>query len=472
MTIFSFLSNYPKRFLSLFLTQIFFNFGFFGLKSLLILYLIHLNHLESKHIFTLFAALMSLCYSTSLLGGWIADKFIGPKATLFIGSILTILGMVSLMLPIKQSIYLGMSLVSIGSGCFKPNFSTLLSLLFKDPFDKRKDLAFTHLYVAMNIGSFLGPIVCGGAYQYFGWYPCLNLILLSFVIGSYVFFRYTPDVYKLLKNPYFHPFSASFVILVSIVLIYFLLNYDHLFDYFMIISMSLSLYGMIYIFYHANVIEKNNLFKILFYILLFTCFCALFEQAGGSFVLFIDQYVARAFWGYSFPSASLLALNPICILLFGKSISSSFSKAFEKNRTLNGFTKFSIGFFFISLSFILLFIACHLSVEKIDIVWIVLISLLQVIGEVFIIPVGFTAISKLSPPRHLSLVMGLWLMAIAYGHYLAGFFAQFYFMSGTYIKTLTLNQFEIFFLELGLFSLFLSLIILTVHLLKSKILFK
>ncbi|MGC8483668.1 MAG: MFS transporter, partial [Thermodesulfobium sp.] len=153
--------NYPPGFGSLFFTQAFFNFSFYGLKSLFLLYVIAQFSLSEQEAIHLFATLMVLSYASSLVGGWIADNSLGAKNTIILGGILQAVGIFVLMFPYQELCFLALALICLGSGFFKPNLSTAVGMLFENPRDPQKDKAYSTFYVAMNLGSFAAPLLCG-----------------------------------------------------------------------------------------------------------------------------------------------------------------------------------------------------------------------------------------------------------------------------------------------------------------------
>ncbi|MBL0941830.1 MAG: MFS transporter [Alphaproteobacteria bacterium] len=465
--------DYPYGAKSIFLTQACFNFGFYSLKSMIILHTIDFYSLKEHAAIEIFATLMTLSYATALLGGFLADKLIGPRNTLLIGGTLSSLGVALLIFPLNKNIFLALSFLSIGSGCFKPNLSTLLSLLFKDPKDALKDSAFTTLYVAMNLGSFIGPIFCSLASHYYGWISGFLIIVLSFVLATYLLFRATQH-HNILKRatPAKKLLQAAVILVLSIVALYFLFKYRNCFNGLMGIIILISLMCFCTIFYKSTALEKIGLLKIVPYIILFAFFCALFEQAGSSIMIFFDRVVDRQILGFTIPSSSLLSLDPILVLIFGMLMPYLSKAYFKSNNKVEGLTKFGIGFFFISLSFGVLGLGSTLSSIPISIIWVFIAIFFQTVGELFIVPVGFASISKFAPSRYLSLMMSLWLMAISYGHYLAGILANFS-LSAQHIRIGdNLGNYYQFFSKLSILSLSVAGILLLNALRKKSVFFK
>jgi len=465
-------NQYPVGFTPLFFTQILFNFGFYGFKSLFLLYAIDLLFLKESEAISFFSAFMSLTYATSLIGGTLADKLIGARSSLLMGGVLCCISIVVLSFSPESTIYVAMSLLSVGLGCFKPNFSTMLSMFFNDAQDPRKDSAFTTLYIAMNIGNFLGPIACSFISRAYGWKYGLFLIIISFVSGTLIILKRSHSFTGYSKKHNAYDIGKVFVILTLVSsIIYYLFRYHLYFHGLMGIIVAISIVSFCMIFYKTIFSERKGLKKAIFYILLFTFFCALYEQCGSSLLLFFDHFVDRQVLNLTLPPSSLLSLNPLLVLLLGVLIPFGAAKFSHKKVALEGLTKFSIGFFLTSLSFGILFLATYQGNQSISLLWMLFAILLQTIGELFIVPVGFSNISKLVPRSSLGFMMSLWLMAISYGHYLAGLMANYSLSSSEGIFIKTLENFSQFFLKLSIFPFIIAVflaILMVVGTLKRK----
>ncbi len=453
--------QYPTGFTSLFFTQILFNFGFYGFKSLFLLYTIDLFGLKEQEAIAFFSAFMSLTYATSLVGGALADKVIGARNSLLIGGILCCVSIFVLSLSPHLTVYGAMATLSVGLGCFKPNFSTMLSMLFKNSQDPRKDNAFTTHYVAMNIGNFMGPIACSLMSRTYGWHYGLMLVVLSFLSGVLLFYK-QGHAFKdhLRKNSFFALGKALILLVLIACIIFFLFRHQLYFHGLMGVIMAASLMSFSVVFYQSNSQERQGLLKAISYIFLFTIFCALYEQCGSSLILFFDRFVDRQVFNYTLPASNLLSLNPILVLILGIIIPIVSKRILNNKATLEGFTKFSIGFFLTSLSFGVLSLAASRNYIPISILWMFAAMTLQTLGELFVVPVGFSNISKLAPQRHIGFMMGLWLMAISYGHYLAGLLANTSLNTekGTFINTL--ENFSHFFIKLSILPFIIAVLLL------------
>lgn len=421
-----YLKQHLAEFHAVYLAQVFFNGCFYGIRAIFVLYAIGQFALTEAEAISLFATFMILCYGTSLMGGYIADKGLGVKNTIIMGGALSSLGLLCTLSSSEDLYFLGLALASLGSGFFKPNIMTSLGLLFENPKDPGKDRAYSFLYIAMNLGSFIVPIICGVVGKAYGWRHGVVLVAALFAGATYF-------VYKTMR---FHPahredFSLSKMGLAGsgvclVVLLYFLFKYQGYFHSLMGFVICGSIVYLGTIFYHCNAQERKDVSLVILYVALFAVLCGLSEQAGMSMVLFYEKAVDRQVMGIEIPSSAFLSLDPLFTLLFSPILLFLSARYFEKTKPINGLVKVGMGFLCVAFGFGILALGTSgnngLSVSP---VWIVAATFVQVVGAFWVAPVSFSKISQYAPLRYKSALMSFWSMAIAYGHYLAGFLAQF-----------------------------------------------
>jgi POT family proton-dependent oligopeptide transporter len=456
------LKQHITDFSSIYITQALFNGCFYGIRAIFVLYAINRFSLTQGKAIGFFATFMTLCYGTSLIGGYIADKGLGVKNTIMVGGIFSALGLFCVLFPSKDLCFLGMALASLGSGYFKPNLLTAAGLHFENPKDPGKDRVYSLLYIAMNVGSLIAPLICGVIGKTYGWHYGIVLI-------ATVFMGATCFAYKTMR---FHPsyrdeqtlsngkiFWAN---LALIILLYLLFKYRDYFHSLMgiITCGSIACLGKIY--YQCNFSERKDVLRIIAYILLFAISAALLEQAGTSLILFYKEAVNRQVMGTVIPSSTLLSLDPLFILLCAPVLLFLSSRYLEKTTPLNGFVKVGSGFLCVAASFGLLAYSTFQGNGKaIPLIWIVGAIFIQIIGELWIAPVSFSKISQYAPSRYKSILMSFWTMAIAYGHYFGGLIAQFSLSSSsplTYDNSF--ERYRAFFFHLALLAMCVGLSLL------------
>lgn len=447
---------------AIYITQALFNGCFYGIRAIFVLYAIHHYSLTEGEAISLFATFMILCYGTSLMGGYIADHGLGVKNAIMLGGILSSLGLLCVLWPSQDAFFFGLALASLGSGFLKPNISTAIGLLFKDPKDPGKDKAYSIFYMAMNLGGLVFPVIGGFVGQTYGWNYGIALIAVVFM-GATCF------VHKTMR---FHPSHTEKPIrfrnrifwgtLFLTILLYLLFRYQDYFHGLMGIITCGSIAYLGRIFCQCSPRERKDVSRVILYVLLFALFCTLFEQAGTSMMLFYEKSINRNVMGMIVPSSAFLSLDPLFILIFGPVFLFLSARYLEKKKPIEGFIKIGCGFLGAALCFGVLALSVYLNqASLISPVWILGAGLIQVMAELWVAPVSFAKISQHAPPRYQSVLMSFWLMAIAYGHYFAGFIAQLSLSEAVPLSSgNSFERYQAFFSHLGLMALSIGLMLL------------
>ena len=454
------LKKYFPDFNTIYLSQPLFNASFYGLKSIFILYVIGQFSLTDGQAINLFATFMALCYATTLVGGFVANKGLGVKNTTTFGGILTGLGLLCVLFPSQDLCFLGLSLVSLGSGCFKPNLLASVGLTFKDAKDPKKDKAYSFIYIAMNLGTLVLPAICGFVGKIYGLKFSILLVAVIFASATYLYH----------KTMRFHPSNEGkpiffqnklFLILLSLIpLLYALFKYREAFHGMMGIIACGSIIYFGKIFFQSNIFEKKSILTVLAYILLFAVICTLGEQGGSSMILFYEKALNRDVLGVSLPSSLFLSLNSLFVLICGPLLVILSTRFLEKTKPIDGFVKSGVGLLFVASSFwILAWSITPDSNSLISPIWVVLAILVQTSGELWVVPIGLSQISQHSPPHLQSVMMSFWTMAIAYAHYFGGFIAHYSIETVATVEN-SFVLYRTFFFSLGLMPLIVGLLIL------------
>lgn len=455
------LKQHLTEFSSVYITQAIFTGCFYGIRAIFILYAIHQFSLDEAQAISLFATFMALCYGTSLIGGYIADNGLGVKNTIIVGSAYSSLGLIWILFPFQDLCFLGLALVSLGSGFIKPNLLTAAGLFFEDPKDPRKDKVYSLLYIATNLGSLIFPVACGFIGKTYGWHYGIGLISAVLTVATYFIYKKMQFHPSYIENPVFSHGKLFGINLFLISLLYLLFKYQKSFHSLMggIICVSIAYFGRI--FYQCNSQERKDVLTIMAYVLLFTLFCTLYEQAGTSLMLFYERAVDREVMGSVIPSSAFLSLDPLFVLICGPALLFLSARYLEKTKPMNGFVKIGSGFLCVAASFGVLALSTQVKSVSIPLIWIVGAFFIQTIGELWIAPVSFAKISHHAPPRFKSILMSFWQMAIAYGHYLAGLVAQFSINNVASLSSgNSFEEYRIFFVDLAFFPLCVSLSLL------------
>lgn len=376
--------NHPKGLYILFFTEMWERFSYYGMRALLMLYLVkHIKYSDEKA-GNIYGAYTGLVYLTPIIGGYIADRYIGSRKAVFIGGILMMLGHLSLAMDNIELFFAGLLFLILGNGFFKPNISTMLGTLYeKTP--ELKDSGFTIFYMGINLGGFAGPLLCGYLGEVYGWHYGFGLAGIGMLSGLLVFKFGAKNLGTLGSKPLADHFDKTASKLTRI--------------------------------------EKQRI-SVIVILSVFTLFFWLaFEQAGSSMNLYADRYMNREIAGEIIPASIFQSVNGLLILLLAPLFAWIWIKLGLIGKEPNTTLKFSLGFLFLGLGFLALVIGSE-NIEsgiKANMFWLLLAYLLHTIGELCLSPVGLSMVSKLSPVKFSAMLMGIWFLSNAFAHYLAGF---------------------------------------------------
>ncbi len=404
--------KHPPGLYLLFFTEMWERFSYYGMRALLVLYLTKefvsggLGMKESVAV-SIYGIFTGLVYFTPIIGGWLSDQFIGRRLAITIGGITMALGNIALFAEHSQfGLYLGLTLLIIGNGFFKPNISTLVGELY-GPNDARRDAAFTIFYMGINLGAFFAPLVTGflaedyfkttvnGVVQY-GYKYGFLAAAIGMIIGQLLFNtlgnRYLGDIGKkpIRTQKKEKPDTAVAGPLTKK--------------------------------------EKQRTLVILILAAFVVFFWAGFEQAGSSLTLYTDKFVDRTLFGWEVPTSWFQSVNPLFIVLLAPIVASFWVKLGSSKRgDLAIPTKMGLGMILLGVGFLVLTLAVlqtgsdadHIA-SKANMMFIVMTYFFHTVGELFLSPVGLSMVSKIAPVKLASLLMGVWLSSSFFANLLAG----------------------------------------------------
>ncbi|HWF48003.1 MAG TPA: peptide MFS transporter, partial [Bryobacteraceae bacterium] len=439
--------GHPRGLSTLFFTEMWERFSYYGMRALLILFMIapvSQNGLgfsipKAGAIYGLYTAMV---YLLGLPGGWLADRLIGQRRAVLYGGILIALGHYSLAIPDVRTFYLGLVLIVLGTGGLKPNVSTMVGQLYGDN-DHRRDAGFSLFYMGINIGALTAPLLCGYLGEKINWHlgfalagVGMTLGLIQYLLGG-----------RNLGQVGLHPFAAADPIRAQKQKKYFLLGVGVVCALILaaaalssagvlhidiagigdaggvILSVvTLCVFGWIFLAGKWTKVERHRLLVILVFFIAACLFWAAYEQAGSTLNLFADKNTRLTLFGYAYPASWFQSLNSLYILALAPFFAWLWVHLGSKDPSSPA--KFAVGLIFVGLGFaILIPVATGARVSPL---WLVLTYLLHTIGELLLSPVGLSAMTKLAPARVASLMMGVWFLADSVGNYIGGRFASVY----------------------------------------------
>ncbi|TGJ99132.1 MFS transporter [Leptospira semungkisensis] len=377
--------KHPKGLFVLFFVEMWERFSFYGMRALLVLFLTKSWLMQDQEANRIYGVYNGFVYLTPILGGFLADRFLGYRRSIFIGATLMMFGHLSLALDQVSTFYLGLGLLILGNGFFKPCISTVVGRIYElEGKPDLKDSGFTIFYFGINTGAVLGTWACANLAEYKGWHYGFGVAALGMLIGLIIFGILGRRVDA-------NAFAPTEIRKED--------SSDSQED---------------------KIKNRERIYAILVFSAVTITFWASFEQMGSSLNLIIDRYVDRNILGWEIPAANYQSLNPIFVMSLALIVSWMWKKFEEAGRHVSTITKFCFGLTILGSGYLILSFATSHNAEKFSSIWIILAILLHTIGELFVSPVGLSLVTKLAPNKIASMMMGIWFLATFFAHILAG----------------------------------------------------
>lgn len=442
--------NHPRGLYILFFAEMWERFSYYGMRALLILYLTKHFLFSDTQAYGIYGAYTTLVYITPVIGGMLADRYLGQRKAVLWGAILLVLGHAGMAIEgepvvsaasrdgtIMNVFYFSLALIIAGVGFLKANISAIVGELY-DKTDERRDGAFTLFYVGINLGAFAGALISGYLGETFGWKYGFGIAGLGMLLGLVVFVWGKPLLNgagespnpKALAAKRFAGLSTEWVIylttLLGVVAIWYLISHQGLVEPLLYFSMaSVYLYIIIRSVMTLPAHARNRILAALFLISIQVLFWALFEQAGSSLNLYTDREVDRTFMGQNVPASVFQSLNAMYIIVLGPVFAALWVYLGKRGRDPSAPAKFGLGVIQLGLGFLILVWGANSAGTNLTpVVFIFLIYLLHTTGELCLSPVGLSAMTRLSVPKMAGLVMGAWFLASGAGNFAASQIAK------------------------------------------------
>jgi POT family proton-dependent oligopeptide transporter len=409
--------GHPRGLAFLFSTEMWERFSYYGMRSLLVLYMVRYLLLAenadnviglaglrsvfegmfgplaaqpfSSHIYGLYTGLV---YFTPFFGGMIADRVLGQHKTIVIGASLMAIG--HFMMAFEPLFLFALLALILGNGCFKPNMSAQVGTLYQHG-DPRRDRAYSIFYVGINLGAFLAPLVCGTLGQEVGWHYGFGAAGIGMTIGLLIYLYALSS--KALPMDEFHRSKAMG-------------EYRGKLDR----------------------IERRAVIALFLLFLPNTLFWATYEQQGNTIALWADDYTDRTvnliFWHGEIPTTWFQAFNPFMIFAFTPFVVALWARQARRGSEPSSINKMALGCFGVTLANIIMAGAAWQAAGAPDASWLWLLAYFVVItiGELYLSPVGLSLVSKAAPARMVSMMMGVWLGTSFIGNFIGGWLGSFW----------------------------------------------
>jgi POT family proton-dependent oligopeptide transporter len=410
-------------------------FCFYGMRGVLAVFMTEQLKMSDAAANLRYGAIQAFVYAMTFVGGFFADKVLGFRRSITWGGLLMITGSTVIALDPTKYFYFGTAISIIGTGFFKPNISGVVGLLYHDG-DPRRDAGFSLFYSGINVGAFLGGILCFRLGNDYGWQWAFGSAAIAMAIGTavFTFTKHTlePLGHSPLESAAATPeerssartkIGAVYVgSLIAIPVIQLLVAKDTYTDAFMFTVGPAALLYFLWEMSRCTATEVRKLGGALIYIVFSIYFWAFFEQSGGSLSLVARNHVlAGSFAGYALdPNEVNNSSNSVFVILLAPLLGLLWVRLGKREPDTT--VKFGLGFLFLGAAFYVFhsLIGTVDTAGKTSLAVFTLAWLVATVGELCLSPIGLSAMTKLSPKRLFGIVMGLWFLASSYGQYLAG----------------------------------------------------
>ena len=435
-------------------------FSYYGMRAILVLYLTKALGWSGQDASRLYGAYTGAVYLTPMIGGYLADRFLGTRRSLVIGGVIIAIGHFLLAVDDMTFFYAGLIAVVIGTGFFKPNVSTMVGQLYAEG-DVRRDAGFTIFYSCFNFGAFLAPLICGFLAEdpRFGWHIGFGAAGVGMVLGLIVYLvgrdKYLPGIGLVpdhardaetraeIGELAIPTYGRNAVLGATGGVLIATLASIKTWSVIGIPAWLFSLSGMMSMLYGVIIgaaftvallgtkgEERDRVWALVLVSFFVVFFWLVFEQAGSSLTLFADRDTDLTSGAWLFgldriPASWFQSIQPLCIILLGPFAGWFWLYLNKRGKEPATSMKMVYGLFLAGLGFFLLYFAGRAvdAGDKVSPLWLVGAYLCHSFGEIALYPVGLSYVTKVAPVQFVSLLMGTWFLAISAANFLGGFLA-------------------------------------------------
>jgi POT family proton-dependent oligopeptide transporter len=437
--------GHPRGLSTLFFTEMWERFSYYGMRAILVLFMTNavatggmgLDDVTATAIYGLYTAAV---YMVALPGGWIADRVLGLRRSVFYGGCVIAAGHFTMAIPSTAAFYLGLILIVIGTGLLKPNISAMVGDLYPEG-GARRDSAFSIYYMGINVGALFGPLICGFLGETINWHLGFSAAGVGMVFGlvQYKLGARHLGTAGLLNDDSQSPAARvasrrsllrSLELIAGLLLILLALRSIGaihvtllgIVDYTGLVIAMLAAAFLLYVvaFGGLTTVEKKRTGVIAACFVAYACFCAGFEQAGSTMNLFAERLTDRMIGGWEMPASWLQSVNSLFVILLAPVFSAMWLALGSRSPSIPA--KMALGLMQVGVGFaVMAWASVYASPEHgVSPSWLVATYFFHTTGELCLSPIGLSSITKLSPHRYVGQMMGIWFMGAALGNLVAG----------------------------------------------------
>ena len=440
--------GHPRGLATLFFTEMWERFSYYGIRPLLVLFMtaaltsggFGFDRPTATSIAGIYAFSV---YLASLPGGWIADRWLGLRRSIWYGGVFIAVGHICIALSTifaHRAFFLGLIFIVIGTGLLKPNISAIVGDLYPEG-GARRDAGFSIFYMGINSGALIAPIVTGYLGERVGWHWGFGAAGVGMVIGLITYRLRSPgtlgpiglsptsgpEEQRRVRTIALSALGAIFFIVLLGMFGVYTVSAVWLANLMLKLVLGMSVLYFSYLFLLAGLSfdEKKRIAVIMVLFLFAMIFWAAFEQAPTSLNLFARDFTDRVIFGWQAPTSWVQLVNPLFVILLAPVFAAIWVGLARRNIDLSSPAKFGFGLFFAGLGFVVMVIASNRVIAgggtlKVSLLWLVVSYFFQTCGELSLSPVGLSSMTKLAPRRFVGQMMGVWFTAAALGNLIAG----------------------------------------------------
>ncbi|MEV6245931.1 oligopeptide:H+ symporter [Streptomyces sp. NPDC051742] len=437
--------GHPRGLATLFMTEMWERFSYYGMRALLVLYLVSGGvdaatgsqggglAMTAATATAIYSVYVSMVYLMAMPGGWFGDRVWGARKTVTIAASVIMLGHVSLALPGQAMFFVGLALVAVGSGLLKANISTMVGHLYKNADDPRRDGGFTIFYIGINLGAFLAPLVIGTVGEKVNWHLGFALAAVGMGLGLAVFLIFGKTLNPKsseVPNPLSADERKAVITKAAVVTVVIAAFYGAV----VALGMYTLNWAMVPITLAGLIIpvavlarikrdkdltagEKSRVTGYIWFFVAAAIFWMIYDQGGSTLSLFADDKTADTIFGLGFPATWYQSLNPLYVMALAPVFAWMWLWLARKNQEPNTIVKFAMGLVLVGASFFVFIVPMNMAGDgtKVSPMWLVTIYMIQTIGELCLSPVGLSVTTKMAPQKYASQMMGVWFLAVTAG---------------------------------------------------------